>query len=324
MMGRRAFIVSALGLCAVPLVASAQHAGKVARIGVLGGGRLQNVDAFFQRLRDLGWVEGKDVVIERRNAEGRSEQLSALAVELVHLNVGVILAAGGPASLNAARAATKTIPIVMVASSRDPIGGGFIESYARPGGNITGLTSAPEDLTGKQLEYLKEVVPGLLRVGLLWDTTVGAFRLPRETAETARLLAVEVVSFEVREPSDFGHAVTVATRAQVGGLIFAGSPMFVRNRKQLADLLTKHRLPAISIWSSFPEAGVLMAYGPSLRDLFGRAAVYVDKILKGANPADLPVERPTKFDLVINLKTAKALGLTIPQSVLVRADEVIQ
>ena len=307
-----------------PLAARAQHAGKISRIGFLEGSEGQNFDAFFQRLRDLGWVDGKNVLIERRKAVGRSEQLSAFAVELVQLKVDVIVAGGGPASLNAAREATKTIPIVMVASSRDPIGGGLIESYARPGGNITGLTTAPEDLTGKQLEYLKEVVPGLSRVGFFWDTSAGVFSLPRETAETAELLAVKVVPFEVREPSDFDHVVAAAAKTRVGGLILVGSPMFVRNRKQLADLLTKHRLPAISIWNSFPEAGVLMAYGPSLRDLFGRAAVYVDKILRGANPADLPVERPSKFDLVINLKTAKALGITIPQSLLLRADDVIQ
>ena len=178
------------------------------------------------------------------------------------------------------------------------------------------------ELTGKQLEFLKEIVPGLSRVGFFWDTTTNAFRLPGEATEVARSLAVEVIPFEIREPSDFEAAVTAAIRRQVGGLILVGSPMFVRNRQQLADLLIRHRLPAISIWSSFPEAGVLMAYGPNIRDLFGRAAAYVDKILKGANPAEMPVERPTQYYLVINGKTAKTLGLTIPQSLRVRAQVI--
>ncbi len=326
-MDRRAFISGiTLGLLTVPLAAEAQQSGKIPRIGVLGVsvGMPTVADAFFQGLRDLGWIEGQNLIIERRIAEERGERLPALAAELIHLKVDVIFAAGGPASLNAARDATKTIPIVMVASSRDPIGAGLIKSYARPGGNITGLVTAPEELTGKQLELLREVRPGLSRVGVLWDATTGLFRLEKETAEVAQALGIELLPFEVRGPTDFDVTVAAATKQRAGGLIFAGSPMFVRNRRKIAKLLAKHRLPANSVWSSFTEAGVLMAYGPSLPDLFRRAAVHVDKILRGANPADLPVERPTKFELVINLKTAKALGLTIPPSLLLRVDEVIE
>ena len=325
---RRTFMALVSGsLLAAPLAAEAQPSRKPPIVGVLGvsgEGPAAGIDRFFQGLRDLGWVEGQSVIIERRIAEGREERLPALAAELILLKVDVILAAGGPASLNAARDATKTIPIVMVASSRDPIGTGLIQSYARPGGNITGLVTAPEELTGKQLELLREARPGLSRVGILWDATTGPFRLQKETAEVAQTLGIELLPFEVHGPADFDGTVAAATKQRVGGLLFAGSPMFVRNRRKIADLLAKHRLPAISVWRSFTEAGVLIAYGPSLPDLFRRAAVYVDKILKGAKPGDLPVERPTKFELVINLKTAKALGLTIPQSVLARADQIIQ
>jgi len=212
----------------------------------------------------------------------------------------------------------------MVASSRDPIATGLIQSYARPGGNITGLVTAPEELTGKQLELLKTAVQGLSRVGFLHDATLGALRLEKATIETARALDIDIVPFDIHGPADFGGGVAAAVKERVGGLVISGSPMFGRYRQQIAELLTKHRLPGICVWRSFAEVGVLMAYGPSLSDQFRRAAAYVDKILKGAKPGDLPVERPAKFELVINLKTAKALGLTIPPSLLGRADEVIQ
>jgi ABC-type uncharacterized transport system substrate-binding protein len=325
-MDRRTFLAgTGAMLLAAPLAAEGQQSGKNPRIGVLNiGGGVGVIDPFFQGLRDLGWREGQNVVIERRDAEGHEERLPGLAEELIKLKVDVILAAGGPASLKAARDATKTIPIVMVASSRDPITTGLIKSYAHPGGNITGIVTAPEELTGKQLEFLRAAAPGLSRVGVLWDATAGPFRLQKETAEVARSLGVEVLPFEVLEPAGLDRAFSDAANARVGGLIFAGSPMFVRNRRQIADLLMRHRLPGISVWRNFTEAGVLMAYGPSLPEQFRRAAVYVDKILKGAKPGDLPVERPTKFALVINLKTAKALGLTISPSLLGRADEIIQ
>jgi len=326
-MDRRRFLLTSLaGALAEPLAAEGQRSGKIPRLGILsiGGGPPTVVEPFFQGLRELGWLDGQNLIIERRIAEGQEERLPALAAELIHLNVDVILAAGGPASLNAAHNATKTIPIVMVASSRDPIGTGLIKSYARPAGNITGLVTAPEELTGKQLELLREVRPAFSRIGILWDATSGPFRLQKETAAVAQALGVELLPFEVRGPTEFEVRVLAATKERIGGLIFAGSPMFGRNRIQIADLLIKYRLPAISVWSSFAEAGVLMAYGPSLPDLFRRAAVYVDKILKGADPGEIPVERPTKFELVINLKTAKALALTIPPSLLARADQVIE
>ena len=319
-------VVLIMGLALLSLDAEGQRPRKIPRLGVLGigGGPTTIISPFFQELRDLGWIDGQNLIIEHRIADGREERLPALAAELVHANVDVILAAGGPASLHAARDATKTIPIVMVASSRDPIGDGLIKSYAHPGGNITGLVTAPEELTGKQLEVLREARPGLSRAGVLWDATTGPFVLDRPTAEVARALGVELVPLEVRGPADFEASVVTATKERIGGLIVQGSPIFVRHRTRIADLLTKHRLPGISVWSAFAEAGVLLTYGPSLPDLFRRAAVYVDKILRGANPGEIPVERPTKFELVINMKTAKALGLTIPQTLLLRADQMIE
>jgi ABC-type uncharacterized transport system substrate-binding protein len=326
-MDRRAFIGTLTGgLLAAPLAVKAQQMTKIPRIGVLApmSGTGPGLGAFDRGLRDLGWVDGQNVVIERRSAEGRFERFPGLATELVHLQVDVIIAAGGPASLKAAREATTTIPIVMVASSRDPVAAGFVKSFARPGGNITGLTTAPEEIGGKQLELLREAAPGAWRVAFLWDATVGAFSLPKSVETVARSLKMELLPLEVHGPADFEAAVAAATKERVNGLMVAGTPMFNQHSKQLADLLTKNRLPGISIWSVFPEAGGLMAYGPSLADEFRRAAIYVDKILKGAKPGDLPIEQPTKYALVINLKTAKALGLTIPPSLLQRADQVIE
>ena len=322
--------VVAGGLLASPLAVHAQQSGKkLPTLGILGiaiGGQQGPVllAGFLQALQDLGWIEGRNLLVQRRIAETPDERLAQAASDLVRLKVDVIIAASGPASLNAARGATKTIPIVMVASSRDPIGSGLIQSYARPGGNITGLVTAPEELTGKQLELLKAAVPHLSRAGILHDATVGPLQLDTVTVDTARALGIEIVPFDVHRPEEFGGAVVAAIKERVGGVIVAGSPMFVRYRQQVAELLTKHRLPGISVWRSFADAGVLMAYGPSLSDQFRRAAAYVDKILKGARPGDLPVERPTKFGLIVNLKTAKALGLTIPPSLLARADEVLE
>ena len=329
-MDRRAFLGTvAGGLLAAPLGAEGQRTTKIPRIGVLAPGSSAApapsiTGAFLRGLRELGWVEGQNVIIERRFAENRVERFPSLATELVHLPVDVILAAGGPASLKAAREATTTIPIVMVASSRDPVAAGLVKSFARPGGNITGLTTAPEEIGGKQLELLREAAPGASRVAFLWDATVGAFSLPKSVEAVARSLKMELLPLEVRAPADFEAAVAAATKERVNGLMVAGTPMFTQHSKQLADLLTKNRLPGISIWSVFPEAGGFIAYGPSLADEFRRAAIYVDKILKGANPGDLPIEQPTKYTLVINLKTAKALGLTIPPSLLQRADQVIE
>jgi putative ABC transport system substrate-binding protein len=326
-MNRRTFIGGVVGsLIAWSSAAVGQQVRKLARVGVLSPGSTGSgaFVAFEEELRALGWFEGRNLLIDRRYAEGRAEQYGVLAAELVRLNVDVIVPAGGPASLQAAREATKTIPIVMVASSRNPIGEGLIKSFAHPGGNITGLATAPAELGGKQLELLKEAVPAVSRVGILWDATTGPYRATKEIDTSARFRRVEILPFEVRERADFERVIADATKARVGGLVVVGSPMFVRYRSDIADLLIKQRLPAIGLWRSQADAGALMAYGPSLTNEFRSAAIYVDKILKGANPGDLPVEEPTKYELVINLKTAKALGLTIPQSLLLRADEVIQ
>ena len=328
MIDRRAFVAGAVALLAAPLAAEAQQpAKKLPTLGILapaGGVQIGSgaTAAFLQGLRELGWIEGRNLLIEQRTVE--APDLGQAATELVRLKVDVILAAAGPASLNAAREATRTIPIVTVASSRDPIGTGLIQSYARPGGNITGLVTAPEELTGKQLEFLRTAIQGLSRVGFLHDATIGPLRLEAATVETSRALGIDILPFEAHEPADLGGAVAAAVKERMGGLIVAGTPTFGRYRQQIAELLMKHRLPGISVWRSFAEAGVLMAYGPSLSDQFRRAAAYVDKILKGAKPGDLPVERPTKFELVINLRTAKVLGLTIPPSLLARADQVIE
>ncbi len=212
----------------------------------------------------------------------------------------------------------------MVASSSDPVGQGLAASLARPGGNITGITSAPAEVAGKRLDLLKEAVPGLSRTGVLWDTHLGPIIFTKEFAAAARLLALEVRIFEVSGPAGYDTAVSAATKEGIRGLYVVGSPPFFRDRQEIADVLTKHRLPAISEWREFAEAGLLMIYGSSLPGEFRRAADFVDKILKGANPSELPIEYPTRFELVINLKTGKALGLTIPPSLLLRADEVIE
>jgi putative ABC transport system substrate-binding protein len=324
-MDRRTFVGVAVGLLASPYCALGEPTGKLARIGILapflrGFGA---AEAFEEELRARGWVEGRNMLIDRRYAE-RDGQYAELAAKLVRVNVDVIVPAGGPASLQAARDATKTIPIVMIASSRDPIGEGLINSYARPGGNITGLATAPAELGGKQLELLKEAIPRVSRVGILWDATAGPFRGIEQIETSARAMRIEIVRFEVRERADFERVIANAAKAQVGGFVLSGSPMLIRHRGNIADLLTKHRLPAIGLWRSWADAGVLMAYGPSLTAEFRAAAIYVDKILRGASPGDLPVEEPTKYELVINLKTAKALGLTVAQSLLLRADELIQ
>jgi putative tryptophan/tyrosine transport system substrate-binding protein len=325
-MDRRTFLAIAGGLLAAPLAAEAQQVGKVARVGYLDLTRNEFFEAFKQQLRGLGWIEGQNLAIEYRLAD-RAEQLTDLAAELARLNVDVILPGGGPATLRAVRGATKTIPIVMVASTNDPIRDGLITSFAHPGGNITGIVSSPEELLGKRFELLKGAVTGLSRVGFLWDSTLPVDlvrRLRKQSEEIAQSLHLEVLHFEAREAADFDSVVSGAARERVGGLMVVGTPLFVENRSKLAELLTRHRLPAMSQWRSFAEAGLLMTYGFSLLEQFRRAAAFVDKILRGAKAADLPVEQQTKVELVINLKTAKALGLTIPPSLLQRADQVIE
>ncbi len=330
LMERRTFLVMiAGGLLVAPLAARAQQVGKVARIGMLLPGAAPPpgqpsplLDAFRGGLRDLGYVEGQNVVIEYRWSEGREQRFPDLATDLVRLNVAVIVAQGTLAVL-AAKRASGTIPIVM-AFAGDPVGVGVVASLARPGANVTGLSLLDEELDGKRIELLKEAVPGLMRVAILWSANDPGMTLAFNRVEVAaRALGLFPQSLAVREPGDFPGAFQAAGAGRAKALIVTAQAFTLRHRAQIVDLAAKHRLPAMYTIRGFVDAGGLMAYAPSLSDLSRRAATYVDKILKGAKPADLPVEQPTKFELVINLKTAKALGLTISPALLLRADEVI-
>src|SRR5438552_466358 len=331
MMNRRAFIGTLAGsLLAAPLAAEAQRVGKVFRIGILANVGATDPrgeplwQAFIQGLRELGYVEGQNITIEHRSSEGRYERLPALAAELVRLKVDVIVV---PASQNAlaAKEATRTIPIVM-ASAADPVAEGIVASLARPGGNITGLMgNAGPEIAGKRLELLKEAVPKVSRVAVLSNPTnpVSAPALGA-TRAADRSLRLQLQMLEARAPDEIERAFAAMTREHADALVVVTDAMFILQRKRIAAFAAKQRLPTMSGWREDVEIGSLMSYAASGRDNFRRAATYVDTILKGAKPGDLPVEQPTKFELVINLKTAKALGLTIPQSLLPRADEVIQ
>jgi putative ABC transport system substrate-binding protein len=281
------------------------------------------IQAFEHRLRELGYVEGQNLVIEFRTGEGKAERYPTLAAELVNLSVDVLLASGPEATLRAARHATGTIPIVMVAIDYDPVARGYVAGLPRPGGNITGLFFQQLELTGKRLELLKDALPRLTRVAVLWDA-FSADQLPAAEAAAGRL-GVQLQPMQLRNPPyAYAEAVSAAAQARVEALLPLMSPVFFRERARLLELVGTHRLPAIYGQREFVEAGGFMAYGVNFSTMYRRAADYVDRILKGAKPADLPVEQPTKFELVVNLRTAKALGLTIPPSVLMRADEIIQ
>jgi putative ABC transport system substrate-binding protein len=313
-----------------PVGAAAQHVAKIARIGYLEtnlGANPYMHEAFRQGLRDLGYVEGRNLVIEYRDAGGKLERFPALAAELVALKVDVIFAGGGTPAALAAKRATKTIPIVF-ASAADPVTSGLITSLARPGGNITGLSALTPELVGKNLEQLTQTVPGVSRVAVLWQPGAFGERTERDMLKgaevAARALGVQLQFVEVRGSEDFDRAFSDMTRARAAALTVVPSSMFNSERRRLVDLAAKNRLPAVYPQRAYVDAGGLLAYGPSFADLYRRSATYVDSILKGAKPGDLPVEQPTKFELIINLKAAKALDLTIPQSVLVRADQVIQ
>ena len=331
-MNRREAIMALAALGFVPHVAKAQQETRLARIGYLasnlaGSGPAHLLEAFRQGLRDLGYVEGRNVVIEYRDAEGKLERLLALAAELVALKVDVIVAPGTPQAL-AAKQATRTLPVVFAVAG-DPVGSGLVTSLARPGGNVTGLSSVTADLVGKCLEQLTQAVPGVSRVAVLWQPGGFGERAEKDMQKAAevagRTLGVRLQFVEARRPADIDKAFTDMTEARAGApTVLGGGTMLLAERRRLVDLAAKNRLPAVHPWRDFVDAGGLMSYGASFPDLYRRAATYVDKILKGAKPADLPVEQPTKFELVINLKTAKALGLTLPQSLLVRADEVIK
>jgi putative ABC transport system substrate-binding protein len=314
-------------LLAVEVMAEAQQARKVPRIGFLSALSPSALsawtEAFRQGLRELGYVEGKTFVVEYRWAEGKIERLPDLATELVRLKVDVIVTAG-PAVTRAAKEATSTIPIVM-AFDNDPVGSGFVASLARPGGNITGFSNFAPEMSGKRLELLKEIVPKLSRVTVLGTSTQpGNAQMLKETELAAGTFGVQLQYLDVRDPKDIESVFRAASKGRADAILILTSPFLLSHRTQPADLALKSRLPAIYSQPENTEAGGLMYYGANTPDLFRRAATYVDKILKGANPANLPVEQPVKFELVINLKAANQIGLTIPPNVLARADKVIK
>ena len=320
-------VMLTIGTLAAPLSVAAQQSARP-RIGVLipstPAATTHIVEAFKQGLRERGYVEGHDIILERRYGEGSSEKISSIAAELVRLKVDIIVTATDP-GVAAVKQQTQTIPIVMV-NSTDPVGTGFVASLARPGGNVTGLSTISPDLSGKRLELLREVVPRLSRVAIIWNPDVRGDVLDyNETASAARSLRLQLQSVEVRRADDFNHAFSAIASGRAEALIVpAPNPVTFSNRDQVVSFAQRNRLPAIYGYREFADAGGLMAYGPKLAEAWRRAATYVDKILKGAKPAELPVEQPIEFELVINLKTAKTQGLTIPQSLLLRADQVIQ
>jgi putative ABC transport system substrate-binding protein len=329
---RRAFLAgTGAVLLAAPLAVEAQQPGKVYRIGLMFGSSVSAsahlIDAFKQGMRELGWVEGKNIEYEVRAAEGKPERFPAIAAELLRLKVDLLLAPTNPAA-RAAKNATSTVPIVIVVAS-EAVESRLVDSLARPGGNITGLTLATLETLAKQLQILKEAIPRASRVSVL-QRVVGGPQAPsvtsyqKELERAARLLRIQLQLVGVQSPEEFDDAFSTMTRGRSDALLVMSNYMFFLHRTRLAELAAKSRLPGMFPVAEYAEAGGLMAYAQSFRDCHRRAAVYVDKILKGAKPADLPVEQPTKFELVINLKTANALGLTIPPSLLGRADQVIQ
>jgi putative ABC transport system substrate-binding protein len=326
-MNRKVFWLLTVILLAYVSLGEAQQSAKVPRIGYLAGGSLSSIsnriEAFRQGLRELGYVEGRNILIEWRSADGKLDRLPALAADLVRLKVDVIVSSAA-SQTPVAKKATKTIPIVM-AQDNDPVATGVVASLARPGGNITGLAALTPELSGKRLELLKEVVPKLSHVAVLGTSTIpGYAQSLKETERAARAFEVKLQYLDILDPRDIENAFRAASKGRAEAVLALGGPVLLTQRTQLADLAVKNRLPAIHPRPEFVEAGGLMTYGVDIADLHRRAATYVDKILKGAKPADLPVEQPTKFELIINLKAAKQIGLTIPPNVLVRADKVIR
>jgi ABC-type uncharacterized transport system substrate-binding protein len=325
-MTRREFITLLGGAAAWPLAARAQQPAKLPTIGFLGGSTASTQSewtaAFVQRLRELGWIEGRTVAIEYRWAEGRSERAAEVAAEFVRFKVDVIVTQGTPAVL-AAKQATSVIPIVF-ASAGDPVGTGVVASLARPGGNVTGLSGQATDTAAKRLELLREVVPNLRRLAIMGNVG-NPFNVLEmdEVQAAARTLGLEVATLEIRGGEDIAPAFE-ALKGRAEALYVSGDPLLIINQIRINTLALGARLPTMSIFRHYVAAGGLMSYGPNFPDLYRRAAEFVDKILRGAKPADLPVEQPTKFDLVLNLTTAKVLGLTIPESFLLRADEVVE
>jgi putative tryptophan/tyrosine transport system substrate-binding protein len=322
-MDRRAFLAGSLAILAAPLEGDAQQSAKIPRVGLLRPGAPPDpyVEAFQRRLRDLGYVERQTIVFEYRWAEGKSARLPSLAAELVQLKVDVIVTQGEEAA-RAVKQATSTIPIVM-ATSGDPVGAGLVASLARPGGNLTGLSAVTPEIVGKQLQLLKEAAPKVSRVAILSvPGNLAMAHSVKEAQGAAHMLGLTLQPRNVRAPEQLGLAFDAMTRDRAEALFLFADIFTITYQRRIMELATKHRLPTVCAWRE--SADCLLIYGTDRFDMFRGAATYVDKILKGAKPADLPIEQPTKFELVINLKTAKALGLTIPQSVLLRADEVIQ
>lgn len=324
---RRRDFIKVIGSTAVawPLAAQAQKAAQVYRVGILAPD-LQFpgfLETFRQGLREVGYVEGQNITFEVRSAEGYGQRLAALANELVGLKVDVILAINTP-SVQAAKKASATIPIVMMRTA-DPVKSGLIGSLSRPGGNITGLTSIVDELSGKRLALVKEAFPGISRVAVLWYGPNPGSEIAVDALKVAsRKLGLELALLPVHGPADLIKAFETATRSRIDALLVIEDSVATKHMREILNLATTHSLPVVSQYKPFAEAGALLAYGPSPSEMYRRAAYYVDRILKGAYAGDLPVEQPTKFDLVINLKTAKALGVTIPPPLLTRADEVIE
>jgi len=324
-MDRRAFISKVGGsVLALPVAVEAQQAGKVPRVGLLTAGVSQDrIDAFREGLRQLGYLEDQNIVIEIRSSEGKSERLPSLATELVKLNVSVIVASSSDTT-RAAQDITKTIPIVM-ALSGDPVGAGFAASLARPGGNITGFTTLVAGLYTKRLQLMREAVPKLRRVAALWRRENPSHRaIVKEIEEAASSLGLQVHLAEVRNPGELQQAFSAITKARVGAFLVPGDNMFDVVKGQLLDLASRNQLPAMYAAKTYVEAGGLMSYAADQNDLFHRAAGYVDRILKGAKPGDLPIQQPTKFEFFINLKTANALRLAFPRTLILQADKVIE
>ena len=323
-------ILVAVVLLAVAVIAEAQQPKKVPRIGYLSStdpaSESTRSEAIRLALRELGYIEGQNIAIEYRYAEGKLDRLPELAAELVRLKVDIIVVAGGTGLIRAAKNATKTIPIVMTGGGSDPVEAGLVESLARPGGNVTGITNLSRELGGKRLELLKEAVPKLARVAVLYDpASPGSVLEVKEVLPVAaRALGLTIQPWEVRDADDFEKVFAALNKQRPDGLYVPGGPLMRANQKRIAGFALKSRLPSMYTNREAVDAGGLMSYGADLADSYRRVAYYVDKILKGAKPADLPVEQPTKFELVINLKTAKQIGLTIPQKVLARADKVIK
>jgi putative ABC transport system substrate-binding protein len=326
-MNKRVIWLVVLVLLAAATFTEAQQTGKIPRIGFQSDSPLasiaERVEGFRQGLRELGYIEGKDIIIEWRSSDGKLDRRPEIVAELVRLKVDLIVS-GGPTVTRALREVTTTIPIVM-GQDTDPVGNGFIASLAKPGGNITGLSNQASEMSGKKLELLKEIVPKLSRVAIIGNSTVPGDALAlRETVLAAGAYQVYLNYLDVQDAKDIEPMIRTAAKGHADAIIVLGNPIFNLQRQQVTDLVVKHRLPATYSQPEYVEAGGLMTYGTNYPELFRRAAAYVDKILKGARAADLPVEQPKKFEFIINLKAAKQIGLTIPPNVLARADKVIR